>query len=95
VDGTGDDVFLKVCNQGPPIPADVIPILFEPFRRGVAEDRSPRGLGLGLYIAQQIVQAHTGTIGVESTAELGTTFTVRLPRHATSPQKGQETIPAA
>src|SRR5262249_29812692 len=49
VDGTGDDVFLKVSNHGPPIPPDVIPVLFEPFRRGVAEDPSPRGLGLGLY----------------------------------------------
>jgi sigma-B regulation protein RsbU (phosphoserine phosphatase) len=73
----------------------VIPVLFEPFRRGVAEDRSPRGLGLGLYIAQQIVQAHAGTISIESTAQDGTTFTVRLPRHPTSPQEGQEIIPAA
>jgi len=95
VDGTGDDVFLKVSNQGPPIPPETIPTLFEPFRRGVPADRSPGGLGLGLYIVQQIVQEHGGTITVESTAQLGTTFTVLLPRHAASPQKGQETIPAA
>jgi signal transduction histidine kinase len=48
VDGTGDDVFLKVTNHRPPIPPDVIPVLFEPFRRGVPDDRSPGGLGLGL-----------------------------------------------
>jgi signal transduction histidine kinase len=81
VDGTGDDMCLKVSNQGPPIPPDVMPVLFEPFRRGVADDRSPGGLGLGLYIVQQIVQAHGGTIDVESAEKLGTTFTVRLPHH--------------
>jgi signal transduction histidine kinase len=56
-------------------------VLFEPFRRG-APDRSPRGLGLGLYIVQQIVQGHDGTIDVESTADAGTTFTLSLPRRA-------------
>ena len=58
-----------------------MPVLFEPFRRGVPEDRSPRGLGLGLYIVKQIVLGHDGTIGVDSTAHDGTTFTLHLPRH--------------
>ncbi len=80
VDGTGDEMILKVANHGQPIPADLLPVLFEPFRRGAPEDRSPRGLGLGLYIVQQIVLAHDGNIYVESTAQGGTTFTVRLPR---------------
>ena len=42
-------------------------------------DRSPHGLGLGLYIVQQIVLAHGGEIRVESNAQDGTTFTMRLP----------------
>jgi signal transduction histidine kinase len=78
--GTGEDVVLAVRNEGPPIAAELIPVLFEPFRRGVSEDHSPRGLGLGLYIAKQIALAHGGAIGVESTAQAGTTFTVRVPR---------------
>jgi PAS domain S-box-containing protein len=82
VAGEDSTLSLKVSNAGPPIPADLIPTLFEPFRRGISEDRSPGGLGLGLYIVQQIVIAHGGDIGVESTAETGTTFTVRLARHA-------------
>ena len=81
VDGDGcDEVVIKVHNHGPAIPADLVPQLFEPFRRGVPPDRSPGGLGLGLYIAQQIVLAHDGKIDVESTEQGGTTFTLRLPR---------------
>jgi signal transduction histidine kinase len=84
IDGTGHDVVVKVKNQGVPIPADVLPLLFEPFRRGAPEDQSPRGLGLGLYIAREIVLAHEGTINVDSTAKEGTTVTVQLPRAPTS-----------
>ena len=80
IDADGDDVDLKVHNDGPPIAPDEIVALFEPFRRGVPSDRSPRGLGLGLYIVKQIVQAHEGSIGVESTDAAGTTFTLHLPR---------------
>ncbi len=57
-------------------------MLFEPFRQGPgcrAASRA-RGLGLGLYIAKQIVTAHGGEIDVRSSAESGTTFTVRVPR---------------
>jgi signal transduction histidine kinase len=84
VDGTGDEMVLRVKNQGPPIRAELLPVLFEPFRTGAPESRSQHGLGLGLYIVQQIVLAHQGTVDVASTAHEGTTFTVRLPRALTS-----------
>jgi PAS domain S-box-containing protein len=80
VKGHTQDVRIGVHNHGPSIPLNMMAVLFEPFRRAVPEDRSPGGLGLGLYIADQIVRAHGGTIDVESTNEQGTTFTVRLPR---------------
>jgi PAS domain S-box-containing protein len=80
IKGDTQDVRIGVHNRGPRIPANMLAVLFEPFRRGVPEDRSPGGLGLGLYIAEQIVRAHGGAIDVESTEEQGTTFTVRLPR---------------
>lgn len=85
--GRTEGVSLSVRNQGPVIPPDVIATLFEPFRRGANAERRGRGLGLGLYIAQQVVVAHGGTIDVESTAKRGTIFTVRLPRSsvATAP----------
>src|SRR5712664_189054 len=81
VDGSGDPVLLEVRNEGPPIPPETMPRLFEAFRRGDAgRTRNADGLGLGLFIAQQIVEAHGGSISVRSTAAEGTTFTGRWPR---------------
>jgi signal transduction histidine kinase len=80
VNGNAGAVVVTVHNQGTPIHPGLLAVIFEPFRRGVPEDRSPHGLGLGLHIVQQIALAHGGRVAVESTAEAGTTFTVRLPR---------------
>jgi signal transduction histidine kinase len=73
-------VVLAVCNEGPPIPEHVLPGLFAPMTRGTDEGGERRSIGLGLYIVDQIVRAHGGSVEVESTAEAGTTFRVRLPR---------------
>lgn len=79
----GGSLQLEVHNDGPPIPAALLPNIFEPFRRAVAGDTHPTsGLGLGLFIVQQIAQAHGGTVSVASQEGQGTTFIVRLPRHA-------------
>jgi signal transduction histidine kinase len=83
--GEGDTVRLEVHNEGPPIPSELLPDIFEPFRRAVEGDGQPTpGLGLGLYIVQQIAQAHGGTVEVCSRAGEGTTFRVRLPRYSGS-----------
>lgn len=79
----GEDVVATVHNSGKPIPADELPHIFEPLRRSVIlpnGKRNDSGLGLGLYIVQQIIQAHAGVITVASSMEAGTTFTIRLPR---------------
>jgi signal transduction histidine kinase len=68
---------LRVCNVGPPIAPAAMERLFTPFARGdVRPDQ--QGLGLGLYIAQEIARAHGGTIDVTSTAA-ETCFTFRMP----------------
>jgi len=53
-------------------------LLFEPFTRSQAGQRG-EGLGLGLYIASQIVSAHSGSLSVTSTVEAGTAFVARFP----------------
>jgi sigma-B regulation protein RsbU (phosphoserine phosphatase) len=77
----GEHVELEVHNQGPCIPDDALAHLFDPFYRADPSRRgTDKGLGLGLYITQQIVHAHDGTVTVQSTEKDGTTFTVSLPR---------------
>ena len=72
----GQSVVLEVHNAGNPIPPDALPHLFDPFRRASSEGG---GLGLGLYIVEQVVKGHGGHIEVVSTSEAGTTFRVVLP----------------
>ena len=86
--GDAERVVLTVRNDGPPIPDHLLPTLFDPFRRATAE-RSGRsgGLGLGLYITDQIIRAHGGTIDVTSTEVGGTSFTVTLPRGHVPPSQ--------
>lgn len=77
----GRDPRRLVCAIRNPghVPPGLVPHVFDPFRRG--DDRhSAEGLGLGLYIAQQIVAAHGGTIDLRSTVEEGTTVSFTLPR---------------
>ena len=81
----GAHLRVEVHNEGPPIPPERLGLIFEPFRRFAGDEgpaASTSGLGLGLYIVEQIVRAHGGEVGVRSTREEGTTFTVRLPRRA-------------
>ncbi len=70
-------LVLSVSNGGPALPAQLVERMFEPYQRGTSA--RPAGLGLGLYIAAQIVRSHRGTIDVESN-EVATTITCRLPR---------------
>jgi signal transduction histidine kinase len=74
----GERFTLSVHNKGKPIPAETVERLFQPFARGAGGERRQQGLGLGLYIASQIAQAHGGTLSVESNPA-GTTFTLSMP----------------
>jgi PAS domain S-box-containing protein len=77
----GAQVALEIANEGRPIPPDVLPRLFEPFRRAERHRAGGKdGLGLGLFIASAIVAAHGGTIDARSEDGERTVFTVRLPR---------------
>jgi PAS domain S-box-containing protein len=79
VGGDDGEVWLRVSDQGIGIPKEAQSRLFERFER-VAPMRHFGGFGLGLWIVRRIVEAHGGTIELESDAGRGARFTVRLPR---------------
>ncbi|GAA4399074.1 HAMP domain-containing sensor histidine kinase [Nibrella viscosa] len=70
---------LRFHNGGPPIPADELPEIFKPFRRG-SNARQIAGHGVGLSLTERIVRLHRGRITIQSTETAGTTVTVELPR---------------
>jgi signal transduction histidine kinase len=79
VGATADRATLVVRDTGPGIPAADLPHIWERLFRGDSS-RTERGLGLGLSLVKAFVEAHGGTVAVESEVGKGTTFTVALPR---------------
>jgi signal transduction histidine kinase len=75
-----NSVELQVQDYGPGIPSDKFAHLFTAFYQIEQPELRERGLGLGLFVASELVKAHGGTISVSSQVEVGTTFSVRLPR---------------
>ncbi|MDB5895558.1 MAG: hybrid sensor histidine kinase/response regulator [Rhodoferax sp.] len=96
LDGSDADAVRLSVSNGGAIPADVLPTIFDPFRRGGRTSSRAEGLGLGLYIVQQIVQGHGGQVEVQTEGECrgegngdgdvrgSTTFGATLPRRGTS-----------
>jgi phosphoserine phosphatase RsbU/P len=81
VEGGETEAVIEITNRGAPIPKAALPFIFDAFRRGRTDHPSrANGLGLGLFIAQQIARSHEGSITVTSSEIEGTTFRVRLPR---------------
>ena len=68
-------LLLRIHHDGEPIPAELHKQLFQPLQGG-----NDRSIGLGLYLAREIVRAHGGTIEASAEGLRGTTFTVQLPR---------------
>jgi signal transduction histidine kinase len=76
----GDWAVLEVCDTGSGIDAAHLPHIFERFYRAdTSRSRGGGGAGLGLAISREIVEAHGGTIDVQSRVGAGSTFTVKLP----------------
>ncbi|HEX6070935.1 MAG TPA: HAMP domain-containing sensor histidine kinase [Longimicrobiaceae bacterium] len=84
VDAVRDGVRFSVTDSGPGMPPESLPHLFEPFWQGQGVSRE--GMGLGLTIAQGIVQAHGGTMAVESELGHGSTFHFTVPSASMPPR---------
>jgi signal transduction histidine kinase len=79
-DGRGQQaISIEVSNRGRPIAPEMLPVIFDPFRRAASGFARRSGLGLGLYITKSIVEAHGGRIDVRSEDDQ-TTFRLELPR---------------
>ena len=79
VAGEGDEAVLRVRDNGPGIPASLLPHIFDLFVQGErTPDRRAGGLGIGLTLARRLVELHGGRVSVNSSAD-GTVFEVRLP----------------
>ncbi len=86
VTADGDALGLAVRNVGKPIPPELLATIFDPLVRDTSPEaqkqRRPGSIGLGLHIAREVATAHGGDIDVKSSADVGTVFTVTLPRRA-------------
>lgn len=81
----GTRTQIRIHNEGPAIPPDVLDRLFDRFYRAdSSRTRATGGSGLGLAIVRQIAAAHGGTARITSAEDAGTTVTVQLPRHKDS-----------
>jgi signal transduction histidine kinase len=83
-------VFVQVRNSGPVVPADVVPSLFEPFRRVAGRDGARDGAGLGLSIVQSVARAHGASVSVRSQPAGGLNILVIIPRTCPGISPGRE-----
>jgi PAS domain S-box-containing protein len=91
VEAERDGVMVSVTDTGEGIAADHLPYVFERFYQGAAPSTSRHGAGLGLPIARGIVEAHGGTISIESEPGRGTTVRFTLPGSRSAARPASET----
>ena len=95
--GEKSHVIIDVHNGGDPVPPGELQRIFDPLIRGSSAEHPltnrPGSIGLGLYIAREVAKSHGGRIDVRSTANEGTSFTIRLPREA-APGNGEPILDA-
>ena len=82
-----DSIEVYIRDHGKGIPRDALPHVFEPFYRvDTSRTRATGGFGLGLSLCKAVVEAHGGTIALDSVEGRGTTVTIRLPKFPDQPQ---------
>ncbi|MEK3889467.1 ATP-binding protein [Bacillus sp. FSL K6-3431] len=79
-----ENVVICIIDNGVGMPTHTIENLFQQYYRGTTTDSSFEGTGLGMEIVYKLVQAHGGTISVESELSKGTSFHIILPKEGRS-----------
>jgi signal transduction histidine kinase len=87
VEESGPNGRLVVVDHGIGIAPEDVERIFQRYEQAISA-RAFGGLGLGLYIARQIIEAHGGTIRVESEGGAGSTFTIDLPKRPATREEG-------
>ena len=85
-------VEVAVCDQGPGIPEELSPDIFEMFVRG-ARESAKAGVGLGLAICRAIIEAHGGSIAARNQPERGACFVFTLPTGSPPTIETEEPVP--
>ncbi len=80
-----DQIVIKVRDEGIGISKEDLPFIFEDFYTSTADQRAERGSGVGLALTRRILEAHNGTISVESELGKGSTFFLYLPAQKNQP----------
>jgi two-component system sensor histidine kinase BaeS len=80
----GHEAWIRVSDNGPGIPVEDQPHVFEPFFRGDQEPRIKEGMGLGLSITRDLIIAHGGHLELDSQAGKGSNFTIWIPQGVSS-----------
>ena len=84
---SGREILVGVKDQGQGVSEEYLNFIFQPFRKGEGREYGPiKGMGLGLYIVNRLVEAHGGRIDVRSEHGRGSTFIARIPQ----PESGEE-----
>jgi signal transduction histidine kinase len=73
------NLFIEISDTGPGIPIEEQGTIFEPFTRGSTARRFSQGMGLGLTITKDLVEAHGGTVTLVSSPGKGSTFQLKIP----------------
>ena len=90
--GDSERVAIDISDTGAGIPAEILPLIFEPF---YSTKTNETGSGLGLAVVYGIVHRHGGTISVDSEVGVGTRFHITLPRAPAAPHSANEALQAA
>jgi signal transduction histidine kinase len=87
----GDQLRIEVRDTGEGIAREQVPYIFDKYYQAGQQART-KGAGLGLAIAREVVEAHGGSISVESQKGRGTTFTMELPLNRYRPRQDRESV---